>query len=145
MIQTKKTYHQLILKDSAENTIVLKNVVIGLTLQNNIVETVLVGRAGTVKEYVSAQDWGLNLSIILNDFGNEEQTGSYPEPLLEALLPFLQQKEPLKVLSDFLKPYKIDFIIIKSFNIKQESHTNRQIVEVGAVSDSPYEMRQDLN
>lgn len=48
--------------------------VVEISLKNNIVETVMVNRSGTVKEYISAEDYQINIKGIII-----REDGQYPE------------------------------------------------------------------
>ena len=47
----------------------------------------------------------------------------------------------LIVTSDFLTLFDINSVIVKEFGIVQETHMNRQSIQIQLLSDEPYEIK----
>ncbi len=109
--------------------------------ENHIVSTALTGRDGTVKEYINAGDWAVNIIIGLQKLnGNGEIEDEWPSEELRALRQLLETKEALRVHSEFLDALNISRIVIRSYSVRQMTESNYQVVEISAVSDEDYEI-----
>lgn len=122
-----------------EGILLINDVTINVSLQKEIVRTALVGRAGTIKEYISNGDYQLNVSVgivAVND--NGEIVDQYPERAIEQLRQIMEISESLEVSSLFLDLFGISRIVVTGFAAKQMTYSNRQILEITAVSDTDY-------
>lgn len=108
--------------------------------EHRIVSTALTGRDGTVKEYINAEDWGINLVLGIQSEANGEIADEWPGDELRKLRKLLEAKEALKVHSEFLDVFNIGRIVIKSYSATQMTEANYQAVEISAVSDEDYEI-----
>lgn len=111
--------------------------IITITQTKNIVTTPLQGRSGTIKEYISDGDYEISIEAGIT---NEEGDMEYPEDKITALHRILSLPIALPVYSDFFKIFGIESIVIKSYNLVQETHSNRQSIQITAISDTPYEI-----
>ena len=133
-------------------SLLFQEVVISVTQERNIVTTSLQGRDGTIKEYISNGDYGITLDIALTDYEGEpdEQTDEefllpkqdYPISRLETLRKLLTTPQTVEVESDFLYAFGIRSAVVTSFSLQQETHSNRQSVQIQMLSDEPYEIKQ---
>lgn len=115
--------------------------VAAVSRENHIVSTALTGRDGTVKEYINAGDWAVNIVIGLQSLnGGGEIEDEWPDDELRALRQLLETKEALRVHSKFLDALKIDRIVIRSYSASQMTESNYQTVTISAVSDGDYEI-----
>lgn len=115
--------------------------VASVSRENHIVSTALTGRDGTVKEYINAGDWAVNIVIGLQKLnGNGEIEDEWPSDELRALRRLLEGNEALRVYSEFLDAMGIDRVVIRSYGAKQMTESNWQSVEISAVSDDDYEI-----
>ena len=68
----------------------------------------------------------------------------YPDKGVEKLRKLLDEPNRLEVVSDFLKLFDLDGgefgIVVKSYSVNQETHTNRQVFSITAVSDYDYNL-----
>nr|WP_314801606.1 DUF6046 domain-containing protein [uncultured Capnocytophaga sp.] len=133
-------------------SLLFPEVIISITQQRNIVTTSLQGRDGTIKEYISNGDYGITLDIALTDYEGEpdEQTDEefllpkqdYPISRVETLRKLLTTPQTVEVESDFLYAFGIRSAVVTSFSLQQETHSNRQSVQIQMLSDEPYEIKQ---
>lgn len=132
-------------------SLLFQEVIISITQERNIVTTSLQGRDGTIKEYISNGDYGITLDLAITDYEDEprEQANEafllpkqdYPLSQLETLRKLLTTPEAVEVESDFLYAFGIKSAVVTSFSLQQETHSNRQSLQVQMLSDEPYEVR----
>ncbi|WP_395059990.1 DUF6046 domain-containing protein [Flavobacterium sp.] len=122
--------------------------IITVNQEKNIVTTPMEGRDGTIKEYISDGDYTIAMeaavcSYIINQNGETDYKTShaYPKEQLEKLIRFLKIKDALDVQSDFLTLYGIKNVVVKSYGMVQETHSNRQAFNIQMLSDTPYEIK----
>lgn len=134
-------------------TFTFNEVVISVTQERNIVTTPLQGRDGTIKEFISNGDYAINVDAgvmsIENSSDNEDKEVSfeipknkYPEAELRKLKEILLAKQSIVVQSVFLDVFGIKTAVVKSFNLTQETHSNRQSIQISMLSDEPYEIKE---
>ena len=112
-----------------------------INLPKNIVTTAMQGRDGTIKEYVANDDYQITLEAGIDSYLGNEQTDKrfeYPAEQLQELIQILQLPSELAVESDFLNLFKIYSVVVTQFNLTQETHTNRQSIQIQLLSDEPY-------
>ena len=122
-----------------EGALMLNDAIVNVSMQKEIVRTALVGRAGTIKEYISDGDYQLNISVGIvatDSFGNI--IDQYPERAVEQLREILERPDSLEVSSLFLELFGIDHIVITGIGAKQATHSNRQTIELTCISDKEY-------
>jgi Domain of unknown function (DUF6046) len=122
--------------------------IITVNQEKNIVTTPMEGRDGTIKEYISDGDYIISVeaavcSYIINQKGDADfQTShAYPKEQIEKAIRFLKIKDALDVQSDFLTLYGIKNVVVKSYVMVQETHSNRQAFSIQMLSDTPYEIK----
>lgn len=108
--------------------------------EHRIVSTALVGRDGTVKEYINAGDWSVSLVLGLQAESGGMITDEWPGDELRTLRKLLEAKETLRVHSEFLDALNIGRLVIKSYKVPQMTEANYQVAEISAVSDEDYEI-----
>ena len=133
-------------------SLLFQEVVISVTQERNIITTLLQGRDGTIKEYISNGDYSSTLDLAITDYEGEpdEQTDEefllpkqdYPISRLETLRKLLTTPQTVEVESDFLYAFGIKSAVVTSFSLQQETHSNRQSVQIQMLSDEPYEIKQ---
>ena len=131
-------------------SITLAECIITVTQERNIVCTVVQGRDGTVKEYISDGDYSVDVSAAILPDGDSADGGfmnvedRYPLPELQDLLELLREKQALEVQSDFLDLFKIHSVAVKSYSVAQETHSNRQAIALSLLSDEAFEINRSL-
>jgi hypothetical protein len=145
----KPTLTSLALKlGSVEITLV--ECIITVSQERNIVATALQGRDGTVKEYISDGDYSIDVSAAIQPYGSANTDGGggfvnvedrYPQPEMQDLLELLKEKQALEVQSDFLTLFGVKSVVVKSYSVSQETHSNRQAFALSLLSDEPFEIK----
>jgi hypothetical protein len=107
--------NNLILKNENKGFIEFVNAKIRVNKQNTIVETPLVNRVGTIKEYIAAKDYTIDVSgdIIVN-------TNSYPIIEIHKVNEFLSAPETFEVVNVYLGAFHIDKMVFKNGNFNQQ-------------------------
>lgn len=122
-----------------EGILTINDIVINVALQKEIVKTALVGRKGTIKEYITDGDYQLSMTVgIVSVDGNNEIIDQYPEKAVSQLREIMERPEALEVSSAFLDMFGISHIVVTGFSVKQQTHSNRQVIEISALSDDDY-------
>ena len=117
---------------------------ISLNMEKNIVTTALQGRNGTIKEYISDGDYNITIDAGISNYTIDqegEHNIDYPIDAVAELKNILSLPETLEVQSDFLEIFGIKSAVVKSFDLQQETHSNRQSINIQMLSDEPYEIR----
>lgn len=115
-----------------------------LNLPKNIVTTALQGRNGTVKEYIADDDYQITLDAAIDSYvGNEtsEERFAYPKAKVAELIRLLRLPVELIITSEFLSMFDINTVVVKDFGLSQETHMNRQQLQIQMLSDEPYEIK----
>lgn len=127
------------IKVPGEGVLLINDVTVNVSLQKEIVRTALVGRQGTIKEYITDGDYQLTMSVgIVATDDDGRIIDQYPERAVGQLREVLESPETLEVSSIFLGLFGITHIVVTGFSAKQMTHSNRQVVEITAVSDTDY-------
>lgn len=130
----------LIFRKEDGSELEITDAVAAVSRERRIVCTDLVGRDGTVKEYINEGDWAVNIVVGVQAVRGGVITDDYPEEELRRLREFLDEKKPLEVHSTFLDIFDITKIVIKSYSATQMTEANYQAVSISAVSDEDYEI-----
>ncbi|MFK7061524.1 DUF6046 domain-containing protein [Flavobacterium oreochromis] len=113
--------------------------------ERNIVTTPLQGRDGTIKEYISDGDYSITLEAGINNYKEDGENVSasydYPKSKVEDLCRMLEVKDALQIQSDFLDIFNIKSVVVKNYNLIQETHSNRQGISISLLSDAPYQIK----
>lgn len=108
--------------------------------EHRIVSTALTGRDGTVKEYINADDWSVNIVLGLQHTEGGVIADEWPGTEVREVRKLLETKEALRVHSEFLDALNIGRLVIKSYTVRQMTEANYQVYEISAVSDEDYEI-----
>lgn len=129
----------LLVKVPGEGVLLINDVSMNVSLQKEIVRTALVGRPGTIKELITNGDYQISMSVGLvatNDLG--EIIDQYPERGVSQLRELLEREESLEVNSGFLDLFGINRIVVTGMSLRQMTYSNRQVIDITALSDSDY-------
>lgn len=141
----------LTLKGSRD-TLRFQEAVVNVSRSRIIVATPVLNGRGTVKEMITDGDLDLTITLAVvsgskdGDFDgtSTESYDVYPYNGVERLRKLLDEPERLDVVSDFLKLFDLDGgelgIVVKSYTVHQDTHLNRQVFEIQALSDYDYNL-----
>lgn len=117
--------------------LILETVLLTVSARNNIVSTPVQGRRGTIKEYINAGDFDVNIKgAIVGRF-----RGVYPETLVRDLLSVLKQEASIRIVSDYLRMFDVYELAVTDYSFPQnEGFQNVQLFEINALSDDPVEL-----
>ena len=124
--------------DLSGNQIPYKSLTLDLVLltvsnNKNIVKTVIQGRNGTIKEYISDGDYQIELKGIISDKNNR-----YPESIIQKLINIINIPSEIPVTSDFLQLFGINYVVIDPSSMPQtEGFRNQQEFTITMYSDFP--------
>ena len=129
----------LIVNVPEQGLLLINDVTMNISLQKEVVKTALVGRAGTVKEYITDGDYQINMSVgMVATDGSGTIIDQYPERAVTQLREILERPEALEVSSAYLDIFGISRIVVTGFSARQMTHSNRQVIEITALSDTDY-------
>lgn len=129
---------ELTLENEAGERLVLNDAVVAVSRAKNIVTTQLVGRDGTVKEYINSGDYQLNIVVGVVAVRDGVIVDEYPEEGLRELRAFLEENKALSVHSVFLDLWDINRVVIKNYSLTQATESNYQTLSISALSDEEY-------
>ncbi len=111
----------------------LQTVLLTVSQAKIIKRTAIDGRAGTIKEYVSDDDYEVKIQgAIVNP------AGSFPTEDVRKLRAILLKPKAIKAISDYLLLFNIYDIVISGYSFGQkEGYQNLQFFEITAYSDTP--------
>lgn len=113
----------------------IDTVLFTVTGSKNIIKTPIVGRRGTVKEYVSMGDYQINVKgAIVSPYLNV-----YPEDEVRLLIELLELPKAIPIASKFLDMFNItSFVVDPEFTISEKLGSRNEVpFEFNAVSDFP--------
>lgn len=129
-------------KKPADNTppLFLETVLIDVEQTKNIVKTTIPGQirtkgiAGTIKEYISDDDYKVNVKgAIVSRYPLK-----YPQEDISILLQYLKANIPLPVYSPFLESFGIFDIVITRYQIAEKLGSRNEVpFQIEAISDAP--------
>lgn len=109
-----------------------------VTIIKQIITTNIQGVNGSVKEYISQNDYDITIRGALVD----ESGQIYPEDQVKQLVEYCEVPDSIQIASRFLNDnFDIQFLTIKEVNFPQlEGTQNVQLFEIKAISDDPIEL-----
>lgn len=120
-------------------TLVVNDAVVTVTQEKHIVRTTLVGLNGTIKEYISGGDYDISISVGIVAVDSDGQiVDEYPEEGIREVREFLDENKAIEVSSVFFELFDISRIVVTRFALSQDTHSNRQTIDVKALSDEDY-------
>lgn len=102
-----------------------------------IIKTQIQGRNGTVKEYISKDDYQVTINGIIPG-----QNGQYPEAEALAIQRMAEAPVPIPVVSRFLNGMGVYNIVVTDYSMPQVAGgISRQDFTINAISDEPLELQ----
>lgn len=120
-----------------EKEITLIHTLITVELQNTIVTTPVQGRRGTVKEYISAQDYIVTLSGSIT----RDETSKYPIDDVIDLVEMIEKEDRIEVVSEYLSIWHIQYLVMDRYTFPQyEGRQNQQMFDIRFISDKDIQL-----
>ncbi len=129
---------QLHLRKADGRTLTIDDAIVSVSLKKEIVRTALVGLNGTIKEYINQSDYDIRISVGIVATRDGQIVDEYPQEGISIVRDFLLENEALEVQSIFLDLFGIDQMVIADFSLSQQTASNRQVIEIKAISDREY-------
>ena len=116
----------------------IDTVLCDVTITKQIIKTNIQGVNGSVKEYISQNDYEITIRGALVD----ESGQRYPEEQVLQLVEYCEVPDSIQIFSRFLNDnFNIQYLTIESVNLPQvEGTENVQLFEIKAISDDPIEL-----
>lgn len=135
---------ELHLRKSDGQSLTVNDAVVNVSKEKRIVRTALVGLAGTVKEHICDGDYdiGITVGIVAVDAAGQI-VDEYPAEGIRKVKEFLDENASVEVASEFLKIFDISRLVVTRFSLSQQTDSNRQAIEVKALSDVDYIIRSE--
>jgi hypothetical protein len=112
--------------------------IVTLQQKKNIVKTVVEGRSGTVKEYISDGDWQVNIRGAFCD----PNADRFPIEDCNTLAQICKLPEAIEVVGEFFQLFDIHNLVIEEYDFPQrQGYQNMQAFNIKAVSDDPIELK----
>lgn len=119
------------------NGLDVDTVLFDVFMDKNIIKTVLQGRNGSVKEYISDGDF----EVIIRGALVSKEANKYPAQEFDTLKTICKLPVAIEVYSGFLQFMSIHNLVIHSYNFPQrEGFNNMQVFELRCMSDEPIEL-----
>ncbi len=132
----------VIIKDNVVNgrQLQLLWVLVTVSMRKHIVETIVQGRPGTVKEYVCDGDYEITMEGGLFD----QNPNRYPVEDMNTLVYLMKLAEALPVTSEYLQMFGIHNVVVVGFDFRQQPGSqNVQLFSIKALSDEPIELVEE--
>lgn len=122
-------------KDTDYKGLLLEHCLISVSRQKNIVKTILTGSAGTVKEYISAGDFEINIA----GFFISENFYLKPEEAVKAFSELCAVPTALNFVQTYLNGLGIGALVIEGFDLPHTEFQNVQKFTLQCLSETPAE------
>lgn len=124
---------------SQDDTIELNfdTVLCDISQPRQIIKTQVMGRPGTIKEYINDGDWTVRMRGLIV----ENSIHNYPRAQVAAFMQLLKLQEPIKVISEYLNLFGILNVVVENYNFAQkQGFQNVQPFDLSCVSDTDYSL-----
>lgn len=121
----------------------LNDCLVDISMTRNIVKTPVVGRDGTVKEFISNGDFDISIKGL---FINQAHPDVIPQKQITEALRWFQKNRSLQVSGKIFDIFKIFNIVVESFHMPQvPTFIGMRPFELKCVSDTDYIIDLDNN
>jgi hypothetical protein len=111
-------------------------VLFDVSMAKNIVKTPIQGRDGTIKEYISDDDYAINIKGVMTAPNN-----TFPLDDFVSLIKVVKSPVALKINSWYLEKFGIYNVVVTGFSFSQRAgRFSEQMFEISAISDTPVEL-----
>lgn len=118
----------------------INDATVNISLKKEIVKTALVGLDGTIKEYINNGDYDIRINVGIVATEGGRIIDEYPAEGVRMVRDFLHVNEALELQSTFFELFEINRIVITDYSLKQETASNRQVLDIKALSDRDYQI-----
>lgn len=129
---------ELTLRREDGRTLIVNDATVNISREKHMVRTTLVGLDGTIKEYISNGDYDINITVGIVALRDGVIVDDYPEEGIREVRQFLDENKSIEVSSVFFGLFDISRIVVTRFALNQDTHSNRQTIDVKALSDEDY-------
>lgn len=129
---------ELTLRREDDRTLVMNDAVVNISREKHMVRTTLVGLDGTIKEYICNGDFDIAMTVGIVALRDGVIVDEYPEEGIREVREFLDENRAIEVSSVFFELFGISRIVVTRFALNQDTHSNRQTIDVKALSDEDY-------
>lgn len=135
---------RLILQKEDGEKLEINDATVSVSREKHIVSTTLVGLDGTIKEYICNGDYSITITVGIVAVRNGQVIDEYPLEGIAKVRRFLEENKSILIWSTFFSIFNIHRIVITGFTIQQDTFSNRQTIEIKAVSDEDYVIKSTL-
>lgn len=130
---------EMTLRKEDGETLTINDATVNISREKHIVRTTLVGLDGTIKEYIANGDYDIGITVGITAVDDEGQiVDEYPSEGIRKVREFLEENKAIEVTSVFFEIFGIDRMVIARFSMNQDTHSNRQVIDIKALSDEDY-------
>lgn len=130
---------EITLRKEDGETLMINDATVNITREKHMVRTTLVGLEGTIKEYIANGDYDIGITVGITAVNDEGQIiDEYPGDGIRKVKEFLEENKAIEVTSVFFEIFGIDRMVITRFSLDQDTHSNRQVIDIKALSDDDY-------
>lgn len=130
---------EITLRKEDGETLMINDATVNITREKHMVRTTLVGLEGTIKEYIANGDYDIGITVGITTVNDEGQIiDEYPGDGIRKVKEFLEENKAIEVTSIFFEIFGIDRMVITRFSLNQDTHSNRQVIDIKALSDESY-------
>lgn len=130
---------EITLRKEDGETLMVNDATVNITREKHMVRTTLVGLEGTIKEYIANGDYDIGITVGITAVNDEGQIiDEYPGDGIRKVKEFLEENKAIEVTSVFFEIFGIDRMVITRFSLDQDTHSNRQVIDIKALSDEDY-------
>lgn len=130
------------LSPTGEDYALFESGIVTINQSRNIVSTSVQGRNGTIKEYISDNDFEINIKCVIASQYAERA----PKEDMENVLNLLTQQNEIVIISDYLSLFKIQYAVVQQYSFSQVEGTLNQIqMDLKLLSDEPIELKLGID
>lgn len=129
---------EIVLRREDGHTLKINDATVNISREKHIVRTQLVGLNGTIKEYICDGDFSIGLTVGIVAVRDGVIVDEYPEEGIRQVREFLDENRAVDVSSTFFDLFGINRMVISRFSLNQDTHSNRQTIDIKALSDEDY-------
>lgn len=132
---------ELTLRKENDDKLMINDAMVSLSREKHIVRTTLVGLDGTIKEYICNGDYDISIAVGIVAVENGQIVDEYPEEGIRRVREFLDENKAVEVSSLFFDIFDIPRMVVTRFSVRQDTQSNRQTIDIKALSDDDYTIK----